>query len=426
MHPMRLGRTILATAILAASAAIPTSVAAQTPYRAACDLLSDAAVSSALGAEVTAQRTGTRSQCYYSGPDGGLPVSIWLNGDADLSTFSSQDGVEPITLAGLEGVWWPSQNRLIVALADGGLLDLTVYGQGGAAPKDAAAALAEAILASGPVTAVPADKGPADGLYLEGSMCDVFSPDEVNAITGGSYGPLDLESEADDPNCTYQGPAGFVIFVLSTDYGRTVDTGTYTSEDLVVAGRPAIWDSVQEFLTLDAGDGRTLAVGFSANEPDPATRRDQAIAIAEAIIPKLSSEAPPVPESAECDAPLDELSRITGVELVAGMPLGAVCFYTSGSSSQQGVVIGVLAGDDPAAALEAAGFTSEVAPAPTDVDGRAALVVDAPEGSSLAVDLDGTPGGDGQVLVVVVGGLAEGSDQLAIATEVVRYLIAQR
>ena len=162
---------------------------------------------------------------------------------------------------------------------------------------------------------MPTDKGPAEGLYLEGAMCDVFTPDEVNAITGGSYGPLDFASEADDPNCTYQDAvAGFVIFVLGNDYGRTVDTGTYTSEDLVVAGRPAIWDPAQEFLTIDAGDGRTLAVGFSANEPDPATRHDQAIALAEAIIPKLSTEAPPAPETAECDASLDDLSGIIGVE----------------------------------------------------------------------------------------------------------------
>ena len=108
------------------------------------------------------------------------------------------------------------------------------------------------------------------------------------------------------------------------------------------------------------------------------------------------------------------------------MPFGEVCFYTTGSSSQQGVLIGVLPGDDPAAALEGAGFSSEAAPTPAEIDGRAALTVDTPEGASIAVDLDGTPGGDGQVLIVVVGGLPEGSDQMALATEVVRYLISTR
>ena len=172
--------------------------------------------------------------------------------------------------------------------------------------------LVEAILATGPLTALPPDKGQPQGLYLDGAMCDVFSPDEVNAITGGTYGPLDFPPEADDPNCTYEDPTGFVIAVLSNDFGSTVDTGTYTSEDLTVADRPAIWEPDREFLTVDAGDDRTLAVGFSSNEPDPAARRDQAIALAEALIPKLSTVAPPTPVAAECTASLDELSRITG------------------------------------------------------------------------------------------------------------------
>ena len=89
------------------------------------------------------------------------------------------------------------------------------------------------------------------------------------------------------------------------------------------------------------------------------------------------------------------------------------------------MLVGVLPGDDPASALEAADFSSEVPPTPGEVDGRPALIAESPEGTSIAVDLDGLPGGDGQVLIVAVGGLPEGSDQLAIATEVVRFLISQ-
>ena len=96
----------------------------------------------------------------------------------------------------------------------------------------------------------------------------------------------------------------------------------------------------------------------------------------------------------------------------------------STAGTQQGAIIGILPGDDPATALEAADFSSSVEPTPTDVDGHAALAADTPEGASLAVDLDGLPGGDGQVLIVAVGGLPAGSDQMAVTTELVRYLIS--
>jgi hypothetical protein len=423
MHPMRHGRTILAAVAVVAAMAIPSTVTAQAPYRGACDLLTDEAASGILGVEVAAQREGPRTQCFYTGAEAS-PVTIWLNPDATLSMFASQDGVESLSVGDLEAIWWPSQSRLIATLPFGGVLDLSTSGQGGSQPKDGAVALAEAILASGPVSAIPPDKGPAESLYLEGSMCDILSPDEVNAITGGTFGPLeDLSEGGDDPNCTLQDPSGFVIFVLSDDLGHTVDAGTYTSEDLAVAGRPAIWEPDREFLTLDAGDGITLAVGFSSNEPDPETRKPQAVAIAEAIVPRLSTDAPAVPESAECTVSLDDLSRITGLEIVNGVPFGPVCYYASADPSmQRGALIGVLPGDDPAAALEAAEFSSEVAPTPSDFEGRAALVVDTPEGASIAVDLDGLPAGDGQVLLVAVGGLD--GDQMAVASEIVRYVIS--
>jgi hypothetical protein len=415
-------RAILAIITLATVAAFPAPTGAQTPFRGACDLVDDQAVSDALGSAVTSQRTGTRAQCSYTGSEGGY-ATIWLDSDADMSMFAAQEGVEPVTVADLDGLWWPSQNRLILTLPEGGLLDLSMAGLE-VASMDPVSALAEAILATGPLTAVPPDKRQTEGLYLAGAMCDVFTPDEVNAITGGTYGPLDFPPEADDPNCTYEDPSGFVIAVLSNDFGKTVDTGTYTSEDLTVADRPAIWEPDREFLTLDAGDARTLAVGFSSNEPDPVAHRDQAIALAEAIIPKLGTEAPPEPETAECTASLEELSRITGVEITSATPFGPVCFYMSSSGTQQGALIGILPGDDPAAALEAADFSSSVEPTSTDFDGHAALQVDAPEGASLAVDLDGLPGGDGQVLIVAVGGLPAGSDQMAVAGELVRYLIS--
>jgi hypothetical protein len=422
MHPMRHGRTILSTAILAAAVAIPVSTSAQTPFRAACDLLSDQAVSDALGFDVTSSRTGSQGLCFYSGDAGG-PVNIWLNPDATLSMFSSQDGVEPVTVGGLEGLSWPSQSRLILALPEGGLLDLTVYGS--ADVQATATALAEAILASGPVTAIPADKGPAESLYLDGPMCDLLSPDEVNAITGGSYGLLDGPAVAGDQTCTYQADSEFVVFGLGDDYGRSVDTGTYGSEDVQVDGRPATWAPDTETLTVDAGDGIILTVAFSAFEPEPKGRRDEAVGIAEAVIPQLSTDAPATPTTAECAASLDELSRISGLEIVNPLPFGPLCYYsTSSTSAQEGVLIGILPGEDPAAALEAASFSSEIAPTATDVDGHAALAVDAPEGASLAVDLDGLPGGDGQVLVVATGGLPEGTDAMAVATELVRYVIS--
>ena len=45
-----------------------------------------------------------------------------------MSMFAAQEGVEPVTVAGLDGLWWPSQSRLILTLPEGGLLDLSVAG----------------------------------------------------------------------------------------------------------------------------------------------------------------------------------------------------------------------------------------------------------------------------------------------------------
>ena len=45
-------------------------------------------------------------------------------------------------------------------------------------------------------------------------------------------------------------------------------------------------------------------------------------------------------------------------------------------------------------------------------------------GELKVVTVDGLPGGDGQVLVVATGGLPEGTDAMAVATELVRYVIS--
>ena len=92
---------------LAIAAAFPAATSAQTPFRPACDLLDDAAVSEALGVEATAQREGTRMMCTYLDADGASVGLIWLHSDDDISLFAAQQGSEPITVAGAEGVTFP-------------------------------------------------------------------------------------------------------------------------------------------------------------------------------------------------------------------------------------------------------------------------------------------------------------------------------
>jgi hypothetical protein len=432
MRRLHLPRTIALLVVLSVAAAIPTATTtAQSLWRPACDLLPEAGVSEALGAEAIAQRSGTRQMCTYLDVDGGQLALLWLQSDVDLSLLAAQEGSEPITIAGVEGVTTPfgQPGRLVLGLPDGGLLDMTVTIPDADPDRQLAAAtsLAEAIIATGPVTAIPTDRGDVAELFVVSTMCDALPVEQVNTITGGRYVLPDYEQSSDE-SCIYVVPDGFesVSFNFGSGVADAVDAGTYTSEELTIAERPAVWDPEFGFLTVDAGGDRTLHVNFLDAELDPA-RRDHTAAIAEALIPNLTGAAPPPPPpDATCDASLTDLSRITGLEITSGSAFGPVCFYTAeAGTTMSGVLAGFLPGDDPAAALEAAEFTSEVEPTAGDVDGRPALLAQAPEGTSIAVDLDGLPGGDGQVLVVAVGGLPEGSDQLAVATEVVRFLISQ-
>jgi hypothetical protein len=429
MHPMRLRRTITAFVLLAVAAAIPAATSAQAPYRAACDLLSDDAVSEVLGVEATAQRQGTRQMCNYIDADGNAVGLIWLHSREDLSLFAMQEGSEPVTIAGVEGITFPigGQGRVILALPDGGLLDVTASppGTDPEQQQPLATSLAEAILATGPVTAVPADRGEVEALYVVTTLCDALTVEQVNEIMGGSYTPPDGTEEE---RCFYPETEGFggITTGLFEDGSDTIDAGTYESEELTVAGRPATWQPQFGFLDVDAGAGRTLHVNAAVfDEVEPALR-DQLVAIVEAIIPSLTTAVPPTPPpAAGCDAPLDELSRITGLELTTATPFAPLCFYVGPGGAETGVLVGFLPGDDPASALEAADFTSDVEPTPGDVDGRPALITESPEGMAIAVDLDGLPNGDGLVLLVAVGGLAAGSDALAVTTEVVRFLISR-
>jgi hypothetical protein len=367
--------------------------------------------------------------CFYEDADGIVVASTSLTADADLALFAAQEGSVPITVGGAEAVGSPfgQQDRIVVALAEGGLLDISVRPTGSAADdlQALATSLAEAILATGPVTAIPTDRGDVEALFVVTNLCDAITVGQVNEITGGSYGPPDASEQERCFFAATDGVGGVTIGLFPDD--EAVNAGTYTSEELEVAGRPASWDPRLGTLDVDAGTGRRLHVNaITFEEVDPALR-DQLVAIAEAIIPNLTTAAPPTPPPGPgCDASLEDLSRITGLEIASAMPFDPVCFYVAaGGDSSSGVLVGILAGDDPAGALEASDFSSTVEPTPTEVDGRPALAADSPEGSLVAVDLDGLPGGDGQVLFVAVGGLPAGSDQMAIAIEVVRFLISQ-
>jgi hypothetical protein len=430
MHPTCLRRTVVAFVALAAAVAIPAATSAQTPFRAACDLLEDSAVSGILGLDVTAERQGSRTMCFYEDAEQGPAGSILLLSDVDLSLFAAQEGSEPISVAGVEGVASPfgQEGRIVLALPEGGLLDLTVDPPPVPEAYDAralATSLAEAILAAGPVTAIPADRGEAEALFVVTTLCDAITVEQVNEITGGGVGSPDGNEEG---RCFYpatEGCGGITTGLFEDD--EAVNAGTYTSEEITVAGRPASWDPRFGWLDVDAGTGRRLHVNTGDYDPEDPAIRDQPVAIAEAIIPNLTPAAPPPPPPpAECDAPLEDLSRITGLEITTAASFGPLCFYTAeGGTTMSGVLAGFLPGDDPASALEAAEFTSEVAPTPGEVDGHAALIAESPEGTAVAVDLDGLPNGDGQVLLVAVGGLPEGTDRLAAATEVVRLFISQ-
>jgi hypothetical protein len=81
--------------------------------------------------------------------------------------------------------------------------------------------------------------------------------------------------------------------------------------------------------------------------------------------------------------------------------------------------------DVHAALAQARGTFSDLSEGtPVEVAGRPGALATSSRGALVAVDLDGLPGGDGQVLILYAWGFPEGTDMAAIAQPLAAQAVA--
>jgi hypothetical protein len=408
----RVGATAVVAVIVGTLA--PSVAVGQATYRLACDLLPEAAVSEILGTDVTATREGSRAACTYRAGNA-EPLTIRLDPGDSLARHGD---VKPTTVAGLPTISGTSSDGgvAIAEFPDGGTLVAEVT-QKGVRPKAAegiAQELLEAILAAGPVTAQPPERGDPEPLYLVEPMCKTLTTEMVDEIVGGSNKGSD---PGNDQQCGYL-PSGLTVYLTRDDF-KFVDLGDYGTEELVVAERPATWDGLEQRLSIDAGAGRVLAIDLAGESAD--TSREATLAVAEALLPLLSTEPPPLP--AECPLPVDVVGGLTGLQTDDVSASGPACQYVDATRPNSGVIVMQESAADPKAWAERYGVPGRLKK--VDVSGQPALSLDKGGNSILIVDLDGLPDGNGKVLAVQVGGLPDGFDSASVARALADAIIAE-
>ena len=409
----RVGATALVAVIV--GALTPSVAVGQVTYRPACELLPEAAVSDILNTDVTAVREGSRAACTYRAGSA-EPLSIRLDHRDSLASYGD---AKPTSVAGLPTISGTSSKGgvAIAEFPDGGTLVVEVT-QRGVRPKAAegiARELLDAILLAGPVTAQPPERGDPEPIYLIDAMCMTLTTEMVDEIVGGSTEGSD---PGNDQQCGYL-PSGLTVYLTRDDF-KFVDLGDYGSEELTVAERPATWDGLEQRLSIDAGAGRVLAIDLVGQEGVDAGR-ETALAVAETLLPLLSSEPPPLP--AECLLPVDVVGGLTGLQTDDVSASGPSCQYVDATRPRSGVILMQESAADPKAWAERYGAPGRLKR--VDVSGQPALSLDKGGNSILIVDLDGLPDGNGKVLAVQVGGLPDGFDSPAVAKALADAIIAE-
>ena len=151
---------------------------------------------------------------------------------------------------------------------------------GVADPETAARALAEAILATGPVTAHASTTSTAEPIGLAGSPCELITLDELRQITGQRF--ADAKLDANQISCRYRTKDRKAVVSLSIG---AADLGILRSKDtrnLKVSDREAVFSPVSTLLLVDLGGGQSLGVKMQA-----AGKGVKAKAIAETAIGRM-------------------------------------------------------------------------------------------------------------------------------------------
>lgn len=421
---MRIGRSrwfSLVIATMVWSSVWPGWALAQDtaiPFRPACDLVTTDAVSTVLGADVTLGDAIADASCSYLDGDqevaavGLSPSPPFVFGRLVLpgATETTVGGLP--ALSSTRGTLSTAAGVVIVGLQDGGTLEVRVDRESGAtSPLAAARALAEAILASGPVTA-RASVSTAEPIGYPGSPCELITRAELKRLTGLPF--ADGKLDVNHSRCRYrtkdeQTEVSLGIWAADLGIVRRETTSTLT-----VGDREAVFVPATELLAVDLGGGQLLSVRIPAagtglkSKDLPALR----VAIAETAMGRMA------PGGITCPLiPADALLGASGLDF-RPIPKNYPnwCWFVT-ADEQTGLLLRIVAKRD--VAYVRAGLRSAFPdlPTPTDleVSGHPASGTTGPSGTMLHVNLDGSSGQDGTALfAVLVGAHPSAPDPLAL------------
>ena len=284
--------TLLAPAAAAQSDAIP--------FRPACQLADDAAASSALGMEVVGDDTLSNLYCTYMAGDTMVAVAaLTPEMSLDLARFAFPDAAE-VTIGGAQALVSAGSDdgtppTVLVALDDGGALMINVMPDAGIDdPQAAATALAEALLAAGPVTSTLPEEATGPAIEFVGDPCTIVSLGELSDIMGATFTTAEPDGAG---GCTYQTDMtdGFGVVSLAFADGTLAPLRSGSTSDLTIADRTAVFWPDLGTVFVDAGGGRLFSVMLlsmsATDEGGPEQIQSQAAAIAELAVGRMTPAA---------------------------------------------------------------------------------------------------------------------------------------
>lgn len=293
--------TALALGLVLLTPAIAVAQSEESAFRPACQLADDAAASAALGVEVVGDDSFSNLYCTYIA-NGATVAIVTLTPDVPLDLAKvALPGVTEVTIAGTAALTSPGDESgsmlpvVLVGLADGGALMINVMPDSGLAdPLAGATALAEALLANGPVTATLPEEVSGPAIEASGDPCELVTLDELGETVGATFTTAEPDGTG---GCTYQTDMteSMAIVGLTFSDGTLAPLRSGSTTDLTVADRSAIWWPDLSSLFVDVGGGRVLSVtvmSLSApvdGEPSPA--QDQARSIAELAVSRMTPAA---------------------------------------------------------------------------------------------------------------------------------------
>lgn len=397
-----------------------------TPFRRACDLLTAEAVSAVLGEAVTPAAAMPDAWCSYLHDERPV-VEIGLDPTLPL-VFARPLRATEVTVGGLPALSGSSGHSsvVMVGLPDGGILWVDVGWESGFdSPLALARSLAEAILATGPVTA-HASSSIVEPVGFAGSPCELVTLEELERLTGQRFTRTRLD--VNRVSCRYRTADRKEELSVSLGPGHFGVQRSGDTVDLTVRDRPAIFVPATRILAVDLGAGQVLgvraeAVGGVAVEDLPALR----VAIAETAIGRMTPGGPTCSLIAT-----DALLRETGLDVqpIAGAGPDACWFVTP--DEQGGLFLRMVTGSrrDIAYARQRVRarfpFADRTTPADFQVSSHPAFGATGPTGSILRVDLDSS-GRDRKAFFASLDGTHSSvTDPLAVLASIAANVIDRR